>query len=266
MCCSSLICISFKGSSWIYSCDNIRLSITTSCWYVHYNQWVTFFCANVTFNRSLTLKVLVQGLKQNIFIGLKMFSNHFQHQDSLGLHTYISAAVARPVPVYYCCCSKIWGRPVDFMKRNGVLHILYEYFTMSPSHKCRWSILLSRCSINQSTTALTFRSPMVMVKPHWPKIISSGLLWTSHRWLDNLCLWRPRCTQQVVNVDLWNDITCSSAPAFVWFNVLFALFTGSEMVKRELNIPIVKAPYIIHFDRTASFFKAGMPFDVTVSK
>ncbi|KAK7906692.1 hypothetical protein WMY93_015304 [Mugilogobius chulae] len=42
--------------------------------------------------------------------------------------------------------------------------------------------------------------------------------------------------------------------------------SGSERVESELrNIPIVQSPYIISFDRTARYFKPGMPFHVTVT-
>lgn len=42
--------------------------------------------------------------------------------------------------------------------------------------------------------------------------------------------------------------------------------SGSEMVEEKLkNVPIVTSPYVINFQKTPKYFKAGMPFDVTVT-
>ncbi|KAI4872725.1 hypothetical protein NFI96_024607, partial [Prochilodus magdalenae] len=51
----------------------------------------------------------------------------------------------------------------------------------------------------------------------------------------------------------------------LYISVSILTESGSEMVEAERRgIPIVKAPYTIHFTRTPKFFKPGMPFDCRV--
>lgn len=147
-----------------------------------------------------------------------------------------------------------------------------------PSRKCQWENSPYFCWQMNCNQLLLYlyrfwgflchcRSPVVAERSHSGESSShklspmSCILWEAPYLSVSMCL------QKVVRRKHWKNkhvhyknvtLLCEQTGLFN-FNS-----TGSEMVKAELNIPVVLSPYSISFGNTPKYFKPRMPFDVMV--